>query len=208
MFDLSLLLFFCANPACDYVNKNPRHSFNALCTHIDDSCIIFYQKEGNSLLQWDEQIDSDEIHDKLRNRRHHLMKSTRNTEARRMDLYKNEYQTMLNNHCSLCFISGPLPGHDNHKLVGHCFSTDRQSYTCPACQQGENRHVEMIGNVREMLEDLGKATPRQHMAMVALNVENPVTHVKRVVIAPSHMQNTWYDIFSLPLVDHPLRLLT
>ena len=114
------------------------------------------------------------------------MKSTRNTEARRMDLYKNEYQTMLNNHCSLCFIPGPLPGNDNHnlKLVGH----DRQLYSCPACQQGQKRHVEMVGHVREMLEDLGKAKPEQHMAMVALNVENPVTHVKRVVIAPSHMQ--------------------
>ena len=189
VFDLSILLFFCANPACDHVTKKCRHNFKALCEHIRDSCINFYQNEGTWILEWEENLDPGEIYEKLLNRRRHLMKSQRNTEEHRMETYKAEYQTMLNNHCRTCFISGPIPGIQNHdlKLVGKCYATNTEQYGCPACLQGEKRHFELVGHMQEMIERLGKAKPNESMAMVALQVENAETNEKRVVFVPSHM---------------------
>ena len=110
------------------------------------------------------------------------MKSTRNTEDRRMGLYQNEFQTMLTNQCRICSIKGPLLDIENHNLkcVGNCFATHTQLYVCPACDCAEKKHMEMVMNVGAMLEGLSKAKPGDTPAVVAVEDEHPQTHFKRI----------------------------
>ena len=188
IFDLSLLLLFCANPACDTANTMSEQSIKALSTHLEGPCLNFYQTEGTSLLQWPENLDSNAIYTKLRNRRCYMMKSTRNTEEHRMGLYISEFQNMLTNQCQTCSIHGPLTGIEDHNLkcAGNCFITHTQLYICPACENGEKRHVEMVLHLEAMLEGLSGAKPRDTSAMVAVENEHSITHVKRIVFVPSH----------------------
>ena len=117
------------------------------------------------------------------------MKSTRNTEEHRMELYISEFQNILTNQCQTCSIRGPLPGIEDHNLkcAGNCFITHTQLYICPACENGEKRHVEMVLHLEAMLEGLSKAKPRDTSAMVAIEVKADHTNVKRVVFVPSHL---------------------
>ena len=117
------------------------------------------------------------------------MKSTRNTEDRRMSLYTNDFQNMLTKQCQTCSIRGPLLGEEEHNLkcTGNCFVTNIQLYICAACENGEKRHMEMVHHLEAMLEGLSKAKPRDTSAMVAVENEHPLTHVKRVLFVPFHV---------------------
>ena len=194
VFDLSILLLFCANPACDTANRMGEQSLQVICAHIGGMCLNFYQTKGMSLLQWPENLNLNSIYTKLSDRTKHLMKSTRNTEDRRMGLYKSEFETTLTNQCRICLIQGPLLGIEGHNLkhAGNCFATHTQLYVCPACNSGQKRHMEMVLHVVDMLEGLSKAKPRDTSAMVAVEDEHPVTHVKRIVFLPSHLQGTGF----------------
>ena len=185
VFDLSILLLFCSNPACDPANRVGEHSLKALCTHIQGPCLNFYQTEGTFLLKWPENLDPDSIYAKLNNRRKHLLKFTRDTEESRMDLYKEEFNNNLTLHCQTCFIQGPIPGIQDHNIewVGNT-----QLHMCTACLSGDESHIEMVAHVGAKLEDFSKAKPADNTAMVAVEVEHPQTHVKRVVFVPSHLQ--------------------
>ena len=191
VFDLSILLLFCANPACDAVNTLGEQSLRALCTHIEGPCLDFYQNKGTSLLQWAENLDPNSIYTKLRNRRCYLMKSTRNTEEHRMGLYRNEFENLLTNQCQTCSIRGPLLGIEDHNLkwIGNCFITNTPLYMCPACENGEERHMEMVSHLEAMLEGFSKAKPRDTSAMVLVENEHSITHVKRIMFVPSHLQD-------------------
>ena len=131
------------------------------------------------------------------------MKSTRKTEDRRMSLYTNDFQNMLTKQCQTCSIRGPLLGEEEHNLkcTGNCFVTNIQLYICAACENGEKRHMEMVHHLEAMLEGLSKAKPRDTSAMVAVENEHPITHVKRVLFVPFHVLGNEEPIENKPIKD-------
>ena len=194
VFDLAIVLFFCPNPACTIAithQGNARKDVRAMSGHIRGPCLPFYQNEGVSLLNWPRDLEPDAICTKLNNRRSHLRKSMTKTEEWRMKSYMEEVTKQLEENCRCCLINGPLFGHQQHKLVvvdGTWHNANSKVHECLPCNRREEKQMEMIGNFRANVEDLSNAKPGDTTALVAVEVEHPHTHAKRVVFVPSQLK--------------------
>ena len=198
VFDLGNLLFFCPNPACPddglvtTTKGKVLQDARAMSQHIRGSCLEFYQRAGTSLFRWPKDLNPDSIITKLKNRRRELRRSMRNTEEQRMDAYKEEFNALLEKQCQMCLIRGPLSGHEKHDLhlvEGTVGMPDSKVYMCSACLRGEEKQMDIIHNYLAKVQDLSVAKPGDTAAMVAVEVEHPQTHAKRVVFVPSQLKD-------------------
>ena len=190
VFDLATLLFFCPNPACNTALAHQGQATKdarAMSGHIRGPCLQFYQSEGESLLKWPEDLDPDTICKKLSNRRCHLRRSTKT----RMHAYKEEFSASLTDQCQMCLIKGPLCGLQQHELQvvgGTAFMADSKVYKCSACLRREEKHMDMIHHFEAKVQGLSIARPEDTTALVAVEVEHPQTHGRRVVFVPSQLK--------------------
>ena len=170
VFDLSNILSFCPNPACDTeLPTETRDDQRARARHVRGNCLRFYQIEGANLLRWSPNLDSDTILKKLENRRSYLRKHLSNTEEKRMQAFEEERGRMRYGTCATCNIQGPLPGQELHKLVVTGGTVNSPEFQCLGCYNQEDKHMEMVQNFYEKLHLLSFGKPGDiDTAMVAV----------------------------------------
>ena len=160
VFDLSNILSFCPNPACDTeLPTETRDDQRARARHVRGNCLRFYQIEGANLLRWSPNLDSDTILKKLENRRSYLRKHLSNTEEKRMQAFEEERGRMRYGTCATCNIQGPLPGQELHKLVVTGGTVNSPEFQCLGCYNQEDKHMEMVQNFYEKLHLLSFGKP-------------------------------------------------
>ena len=170
VFDLSNILSFCPNPACDTeLPRETRDDQRARARHVRGNCLGFYQIEGANLLGWSPNLDPDTILKKLENRREYLRKHVSNTEEKRVQAFEEEWDRMRLGTCATCNIQGPLSGQEMHKLVVTGGTVDSPEFKCLSCYNQVDKHMEMVQNFHEKLHLLSFEKPGDiDTAMVAV----------------------------------------
>ena len=176
VFDLSLMISICANPAC----VGSLHQ-EGVVRHLQGACLQFYQDVGEKLFQWDSVNDKTSVYDKLRKRKSWLKNLLKDGGK-----YEEDFAKVLRMECRNCKIRGPLLDDSEHKMCA--VDTDQMTggllWECSRCGKGDERLGEMVLHAIEKAAELG-APIESDDSMKMVVVEDKQHHCQRVVFIPS-----------------------
>ena len=147
MFDLSLMIPICANPAC--VGSLYQEG---VMRHLQGACLRYYQNEGEKLFQWNSALDKTSVYERLKKRKSWLKNLLKDGGK-----YEEEIVNILRMECRRCKIRGPLLDDKKHKMCASDIdqTTGGLLWECSRCTKGDERHEEMVLHAIEKAAELG-----------------------------------------------------
>ena len=112
LFHLAARFNLCSYPGC-LDNMLTRRGFAAhLASHRD--CLVFYQREGSRLFQWEDQLSCEGVGRKVIDCRNHLKRDLAKEGELGPKSFKQEQ--VLYNICDMCLLQGPLLGNKSYDM--------------------------------------------------------------------------------------------
>ena len=173
VFELGLVTPFCPNPACLGSLEQ-----DGMKEHLQGACGEFYQEKGEKLYNWESVLSVTSMCDKLKKRKAYLKQFVREAGT-----YEENLAKALKIACFRCKIRGPLLSANEHKMfVTH--TPGGIQWACSKCQNGDERHEDMVANAVERARELG--TPEEYDdTMKKVVVVNHRNENQRVVFVPA-----------------------
>jgi hypothetical protein len=197
IFDLSLLLHFCPNPACSMTENGggPAEHFDGLCSqYITDEAVAVYG--------WKTDVGKARFKGSLKRKATYLRQVSKEQQSAGPGMFRQELSTVLKSTCCTCFIQGPLLNVKDHKMV-ECLGSSPVLWQCHKCNECRDERQDIIRDAVRHMEMYGGST-NEGVTLKPVKVEDENEEQESIIFMPACLAADLTIATELSIFDPPL----
>ena len=196
LFDLSLLLHFCPNPACSMTEDG-----GGPAEHLDGLCSQFITTEAVAVYRWKEDVARARFKGSLKRKATYLQQVSKQQQSAGPSVYRQELSTLLKMTCCTCFVQGPLLDAKDHKLV-ECLGSSPVLWQCHKCNESQDERQDILMDAVRRMKTYGGSTS-EGVTLKPVRVDDGNGQQESIIFMPACLAEDLTLATELTIFDPP-----